>query len=107
MGSAPAGLVRRRDGIALLASGLPIAFFNQVLIENDRATAEALGAAIANIGQRGQPYMVLLRRGTDDEFVRVVQALGLVLPPGEAPLPGMALHPIRPSSTIIPAGHEI
>jgi GNAT superfamily N-acetyltransferase len=105
--NAPGSLVRRRDGVVLLASGLPIRFFNQISIENADATADALAAAVAAICERGQPFEVHLRRGTDDRFRPLMTELGLVLPAEADPMPGMALHPIPASATPIPARHEI
>ena len=105
--NAPGSLVRRRDGVVLLASGLPVRFFNQVVIENGDATPDAVADAVAAIRERGQPFEVHLRRGTDDGFRPVMVELGLVLPAESSPMPGMALHPIPPSATPIPAGHEV
>ena len=105
--NAPGSLVWRRDGVVLLASGLPIRFFNQVLIEHEDAAPEAIEAAVGAIRERGQPFVVHLRRRTDDHFRALVHALGLVLPADASPMPGMALHPIPASGPTIPAGHEI
>lgn len=105
--NAPGSLVRRRDGVAVLASGLPVRFFNQVSVENGDATPDAVADAVALIRERRQPFIVHLRRGTDDGFRQLVAELGLVLPAEADPMPGMALHPIPPSATPIPAGHEI
>jgi Acetyltransferase (GNAT) family. len=105
--NAPGSLVRRGDGVALLASGLPIRFFNQILIEDDHATTDAIAAALAALRERGKPFVVHLRRGSDDRFRPLMQQLGLVLPADETPLPGMALHPIPPARIAVAAGHEI
>jgi GNAT superfamily N-acetyltransferase len=107
IGNAPGGFVRRADGVAVLASGLPIAFFNQITIENDRATAEGVAAAVAVMRERGQPFVVHVRQGTDDRFRSLMDALGLTLPAGVAPMPGMALYPIPRSRAALPLGHEI
>lgn len=105
--NAPGSLVRRRDGVALLASGLPVRFFNQISIESGDATPEAVAEAVADMRERGQPFEVHLRRGTDDDFRPLMAELGLILPAEADPMPGMALHPIPPSASAIPAGHEI
>ena len=105
--NAPGSLVWRRDGVVLLASGLPIRFFNQVLIESGDAAPEAIEAAVGAMRERGQPFVVHLRRRTDDRFRTHAEALGLVLPPDASPMPGMALHPIPPADASIPTGHEI
>ncbi|HUQ77258.1 MAG TPA: GNAT family N-acetyltransferase [Patescibacteria group bacterium] len=105
--NAPGSLVRRRDGVVLLASGLPIRFFNQVSIESADAGADGLATAVAAIRDLGQPFEVHLRRGTDDRFRPLMAGLGLVLPAEAGPLPGMALHPIPPGVRRTPDGHEI
>lgn len=105
--NAPGHLVRRADGVALYASGLPIAFFNQVAIEDDRAAAAGLASAVAAIREHGRPFLVHLRRGADDRFAPLLEELGLVLPAGHPPFPGMALHPIGHSRTSDPDGHDI
>lgn len=105
--NAPGSLVRRTDGVALLASGLPVRFFNQVAIEDEHATPDAVGAAVAEMRDRAAPFVVHLRRGHDDAFQPLMKQLGLVLPADQVPMPGMALHPIQPSGTTVPPGHEI
>ena len=107
IGNAPGSLVRRADGVALLGSGLPARFFNQVVIEDDRATPDAIAAAVAELRERGAPFLVHLRRGLDDRFQPLIGQLGLVLPTDAAPMPGMALDPIPVTATPIPVGHEI
>lgn len=103
----PGSLVRRAGGVVLFASGLPIPIFNQVLIEDDDATDAAIESAVDTMRDRGERFVVHLRRGTDDRFRPAAERLGLVIP-GEATLmPGMALHPIAPSDVSRPAGHEI
>ena len=107
IGNAPGHLVRRRYGVALLASGLPVRFFNQVEIENESATDDAVAAAVAAMRRRAMPFVVFLRRGTDDRFRPLLEQLGLVLPADHEPLPGMALHSIPAATSPVPAGHEI
>jgi GNAT superfamily N-acetyltransferase len=107
IGNVPGHLVRRRDGVALLASGLPVRFFNQVEIEDEHATDDAVAAAVAAMRERAKPFVVFLRRGTDDRFRPLMEQLGLVLPADHEPLPGMALHPIPPATSPVPAEHEI
>ena len=112
IGNAPGSLVRRSGGVVLMASGLPARFFNQVVIEDDRAATEAIAAAVGEMRERRAPFLVHLRRGADDRFQPLMERLGLVLPAGSAPMPGMALHPIPDSATPttatpIPPGHDI
>jgi GNAT superfamily N-acetyltransferase len=107
MANAPGSLVRREAGVALYASGLPVRFFNQVTIEDDRATPDRIAASVATVRERGAPFVVHLRRGIDDPFRPLMTELGLVLPAGNAAMPGMALDPIPPATTPIHAGHVI
>lgn len=107
LGAAPESLVWRRDGVVLYASGLPIRFFNQVLIEAEVPAPEVIEEAAAVLRDRGQPYLVHLRRRIDDGLRPLMDALGLVLPGDASPMPGMALYPIRPAATSVPAGHRI
>jgi GNAT superfamily N-acetyltransferase len=105
--AAAGSLVRRRDGVVLFASGLPIPLFNQVVIEDEDATDDEVGRAVATMRERRERFVVHLRRGIDDRFRPGLERLGLVLPAGEAPMPGMALHPIPDADLPLPAGHEI
>ena len=38
----PGALVQRTDGVALIATGLPLRLFNQVIVERDDAAAVAV-----------------------------------------------------------------
>jgi GNAT superfamily N-acetyltransferase len=107
MANAPDSLVRRRDGVALMSSGLPERFFNQVAIEDEQATPDAVAAAVAEIRELGVPFLVHLRRGPDDRFRPLAQELGLVLPADKLPLPGMVLQLIPTRARPLPPGHAI
>jgi len=100
--------VRRADGVAIVATGLPIVLFNQVIVEREAATPTAVAAAVGVMRERGSRFVVNLRVGTDDRFVGLMAKLGLV-PLSERPwMPGMALHPVpteRPPADL--PGHEI
>jgi GNAT superfamily N-acetyltransferase len=87
-------VVRRSAGVALIATGLPIRLFNQVIVETDAATPTAIGQAVDVTRRRGDRFLVLLRLGADDRFVPLMDDLGLVPNPEEALIPGMALHPL-------------
>jgi hypothetical protein len=104
---AAGSLVRRRNGVVLFASGLPIRLFNQVVIEAATATDDEIAAAVATMRDRGERYVLHLRRGADDRFRDAVERLGLAHDPDETPLPGMALHPIPATELPVPDGHEI
>jgi ribosomal protein S18 acetylase RimI-like enzyme len=96
-------VVRRSDGVALIGSGLPIRLFNQVLIEGDGASPEALADAVQVLRDRVSPFVVNLRIGADDGVIPVTTGLGLVPLSTRPWMPGMALHPVARSGAS-PAG---
>ncbi len=105
---APEALVERADGVALVATGLPPRLFNQVLVEWDSVRPEAIAAAVAKTRDRGDPFVVSLRSGMDDQYLPLMAQLGLVPLSTEPWMPGMALHPLPSSGTAAtPLGHEI
>jgi GNAT superfamily N-acetyltransferase len=87
-------VVRRSEGVALIATGLPIRLFNEVIVESDAATPAAITDAVAVTRRRGDRFLVLLRIGADDRFLPLMDDLGLIPNPEEAAIPGMALHPL-------------
>jgi ribosomal protein S18 acetylase RimI-like enzyme len=100
-------LIERYDGVALLAAGLPVPFFNQVIVERDDGLAAGIVASVGALRERGLPFIVNLRVGTDDRFVATMSDLGLV-PISEGPsTPGMALYPIPGDSITDLQGYEI
>jgi ribosomal protein S18 acetylase RimI-like enzyme len=101
------GLVRRTGGVACLLSGLPAAQFNQIIVEDDAASPDAVVAAVVEARDRPAPWMLDLRVGTDDRFVPVAAALGLVPMTPEPWMPGMALWPVPTEPPQRIPGHEI
>jgi GNAT superfamily N-acetyltransferase len=97
----PDGAAGRDDGFAWFASGLPVAFFNQVHAVDAGARPDALERAVATVRGRGVPFLVRLRTGVDDALVPDVEALGLREDPEEA-YPAMALYPITDAATADP-----
>jgi GNAT superfamily N-acetyltransferase len=107
-GQAPGAVVRRGDGVTLVATGLPLRLFNQVLVDGEDARPEAIRDAVASTKARGDRFVVNLRQGTDDQFLPLVRDLGLVSLSPEPWMPGMALHPLPPPGGVpVPPGHEI
>lgn len=106
----PDAHVQRAGGLAVLFTGSPLRLFNQVLVEDERATPEAIADAIAVGRARGDRFLVDLRRGTDDRFWPLMAELGLEAMSDDPFMPGMALHPIAAMGTP-PAdptsGHDI
>jgi GNAT superfamily N-acetyltransferase len=90
----PGGVVRRQEGVACIATGLPMRLFNQVAIEDDDASDRAVADAVAVVRDRGDLFVVNLRAGTDDGRLGLIERLGLT-PISETPwMPGMAATPI-------------
>jgi GNAT superfamily N-acetyltransferase len=105
----PGSLVRLDGGIALIATGLPIRFFNQVVVVAPSPDAEALRTAVDAVRERHSRFVVLLRRGIDSALVPDMATLGLVESSSSGPMPGMALHPLPdvPPTLTGPEDHEI
>jgi GNAT superfamily N-acetyltransferase len=105
--AAPGSLVRRSGGVALFATGLPIRLFNQVVVEDESASAHGIAAGVAVMRERTERFVVHLRRGSDDRFIPLMADLGLVLPGEDTAMPGMALHPLPSGGAAVVVGHEI
>ena len=102
---APGSLVRRSAGVALFATGLAIRFFNQVVVEDESASADGITAGVAAMRERAERFVVHLRRVSDDRFIPLMADLGLVLQ--DETMPGMALHPMPSGAAALVAGHDI
>ncbi len=100
-------LIERVGGVALLASGLPIRLFNQVLVESDHPTRSAIADVVGITRERGDRFVVNLRVGADDPFVSLMSDLGLVPLSATPWMPGMALHPIPDADASAPDGLRI
>jgi len=86
--------VTRVGGVVTILTGLPFDWFNQVLIEQNDATPASLLAGVAQARERGNAFVVRLRRGTDNRFISTVIDAGL-RPAGQSPTtPGMVAFPI-------------
>jgi hypothetical protein len=105
--NASKGLIERRDGVALIVTGLPFLLFNEVLVESDDASPAAISKAVATTRRRGDRFAVNLRVGADDRFIPLMGDLGLVRLSPTPWIPGMALHPIPADEPRLPDGHEI
>jgi hypothetical protein len=81
------GRVERGGGIALIATGLPLRLFNQVIVEGDDARSDAIVEAVAVMRRRGDRFIVNLRRGADDRHVPLMAELGLVPLSGDPWMP--------------------
>lgn len=105
--NADGALVRRDRGVAVIATGLPILLFNQVIVARADAMPDAVATAVGQLRVRGDRFVVNLRVGADDRYVPLMGELGLV-PLSDKPwMPGMALHPIPAGGPEIAAGYDI
>jgi GNAT superfamily N-acetyltransferase len=103
----PGNVILRDDGVALIATGLPLRLFNQVLVESDEATEAAIETAVARTHDRGDKFVVNLRGGTDDRFLPLMRRLGLVPVSETSWLPGLALHPLPADVPAKALDHDI
>jgi GNAT superfamily N-acetyltransferase len=108
IGSNAAGAeVHRSGGVTSISTRLPVLLFNVVVIDALDATEDGLASAVCYMRDRGTEFVVNLRLGTDDRFVELVGALGLVPMSDEPWLPGMALTPIPTDDPDLPPRYEI
>ena len=96
-GHVPGAAVSQDGGVGTFATGLPHAFFNQVVTDAGATEAELTRAVRAMQG-RGGAFSVILRRPQDDPLGQVLDRLGLERDGGV--LPGMAVDAIRPPRTV-------
>ncbi len=86
--------VTRTGGTVTVLTGLPMDWFNQVLIDSDEATPADVLAGVALARERGNPFVVRLREGIDDRFITTLARAGLVPAGDEASARGMVARPI-------------
>jgi GNAT superfamily N-acetyltransferase len=86
--------VTRVGGVVTLLTGLPMDWFDQVLIERDEATTAGVLAGVAQARARGDPFVVRLREGIDERFIPTLTRAGLVRAGEETPTPGMVAFPV-------------
>ena len=98
--------VTRAGGVVTVLSGLPMDWFNQVLIEHDDATAAGVLAGVADARERGDRFVVRLRNGIDDGFIPTLTQAGLA-PAGQETIPGMVAFPIDHDVIAQPAAPEL
>ena len=86
--------VTRAGGVVTVLTGLPMDWFNQVLIEREEATSAGLLAGVAQARERGHHFVVRLREGLDDRFIPTLSQAGLAPAGPETMTPGMVAFPI-------------
>jgi GNAT superfamily N-acetyltransferase len=88
----PNGRARRRPGLVLSSSGLPLPFLNVVFVS---ATGEDAGAVLEEAGafyrEAGVSWLLRIRGGLDARFERAAEDIGLQY---AGDVPGMVLHPL-------------
>lgn len=87
-------IVTRAGGVVTVLTGLPMDWFNQVLIEREEATAAGVLAGLAQARERGDHFVVRLREGIDDRFIPTLTLAGLAPAEEETSMPGMVAFPI-------------
>jgi GNAT superfamily N-acetyltransferase len=86
--------VSRAGSVVTILTGLPFDWFNQVMVEHEEATQDSLLAGVARAREQGDPFVVRLREGIDDRFVRTLARVGLEPGGEETSTPGMVAFPI-------------
>jgi GNAT superfamily N-acetyltransferase len=86
--------VTRAGGVVTILTGLPMDWYNQVLIEREEATAAGVLAGVAQARERGDDFVVRLRHGIDDRFISTLTQAGLASKGEETSTPGMVAFPI-------------
>jgi GNAT superfamily N-acetyltransferase len=86
--------VTRAGGVVTLLTGLPMDWFNQILIEREDATPAGVLAAVAEAHERGDHFVVRLREGIDDRFIPTLTHAGLTPAGPQTSTPGMVAFPI-------------
>ena len=87
-------MVTRAGGVVTVLTGLPMDWFNQVLIEREEATAAGIIDGVAQARERGGHFVVRLREGIDDRFIPTLTLVGLAPAVEQTSLPGMVAFPI-------------
>ncbi|MEO8639524.1 MAG: GNAT family N-acetyltransferase [Chloroflexota bacterium] len=84
----------RTGGVLTLLTGLPMDWFNQILIEGEHATPAAVLDAVVRARAQGIDFVVRLRGGIDDRFIPTLIQAGLEAEAPETATPGMVAFPI-------------
>ena len=84
----------RAGGVVTILTGLPMDWFNQILIEHEEATPAACSSAWPGRASGDDPFVVRLRERIDDRFVATLARAGLEAEGEETSTPGMVAFPI-------------
>lgn len=99
--------VTRAGGLVTILTGLPFDWFNQILVEHEEASPDGVLAGVARAREQGDPFVVRLRAGIDDRFVRTLAEAGLEPMGDETSTPGMVAFPIDDDSIARHAAPEL
>jgi len=86
--------VARTGGVLTLLTGLPMDWFNQIMIEGEQATPAAVLDAVIQARGQGIEFVIRLRHGIDDRFIPTLIEAGLEAEPPQTATPGMVAFPI-------------
>jgi hypothetical protein len=87
-------VVTRANGLVSVMTGLPMDWFNQILIEGEEATPAGVLAAVARARELDRDFVVRLREGIDDRFIPALIEAGLAPAEEGTSTPGMVAFPI-------------
>ena len=107
VGCAGRAVVTRADGVVTVMTGLPMDWFNQILIEREEATPAGVLAGVAQARERGDYFVVRLREGIDDRFIPTLTQAGLASAGEETSTPGMVAFPIDHDAIAEHGGTEL
>jgi ribosomal protein S18 acetylase RimI-like enzyme len=66
------------DSLTMVATGLPVAFFNGVFLDEPTSDPEgAIAATIEHFGGLGVPFLIWIREGLDEPLLNAGRAAGL------------------------------
>jgi GNAT superfamily N-acetyltransferase len=97
----------RSGGVLTLLTGLPMDWFNQILIEAEHATPAAVEDAVIQARAEGVDFVVRLRHGIDDRFIPTLIQAGLEAAAPETATPGMVASPIDRDAIAMQAAPEL
>ena len=86
--------VARSGGVITLLTGLPMDWFNQILVEGYDTKPAALLVAVAQARAQDIGFVVRLREGIDDRFIPTLIRAGLGPDAPKQTTPGMVAFPI-------------
>jgi len=99
--------VTRAGGVVTVLTGLPMDWFNQVMIERAEATPAGVLAGVAQARERGDHFVVRLREGIDDRFIPTLTQAGLAPAGEETSTTGMVAFPINHDAMAAHASPEL